>query len=102
MRSILPKECYTGGDWSFVNSRLGHNIGLINYPKIVHWDTVENDFEFAYITPISLPGTNVQYLSEMHIGRGRNIISGPELLEAGIGFTLRSHEADFWIDGMNY
>ena len=63
---------------------------LAAYPKTAHWDTTEDDFEFAYITPVSLPGTPVRFMSEIHIGPGRSIISGPELLQKDLAIRRRA------------
>jgi hypothetical protein len=87
---ILPMLLDTGGDFSMVKPNLAHDIALAAYPKTAHWDTTEDDFDFAYITPVSLPGTPVRFMSEIHIGPGRSIISGPELLQKDLAIRRRA------------
>jgi hypothetical protein len=95
----LPILMDTGGDWSLINAKDAHDIGITNtnYEKIIRWDKVDDDFLHFYNVPVSLPGTAVQYMSKIQIQRfGRNIISGPELLDKGWGFTLRDESVDFY------
>ncbi|MGA9153289.1 MAG: hypothetical protein WBZ36_22145 [Candidatus Nitrosopolaris sp.] len=93
---VLPMLLDTGEDWNMVSPKTAHDIGLLHYEKIAKWIKDEDDFEWVYITPVSLPGTPVQFMSEVHIGLGRSIISGPELLQNHWGFTLRERDVEFY------
>lgn len=56
----------TGDDFSMVSPKLAHNIGLFHYPKTAHYDNDADDFEFAYITPVSLLGTSIAFTVGSH------------------------------------
>jgi hypothetical protein len=95
----FPALLDTGDEWNMVNTKIAHDIGLTVYPKTAKWNPVDDSFEFAHIVPIHLPGTAVQYMSEVHIGPGQSIISAVELLERGWGFVLRSHNIELFSTG---